>query len=104
MNPLVASRATVQQKSSPRDSREKTSQKENAAELTNRAVSELAIPLLQRETQLFQRRKSRLLTPDCLLLGADSWRVEFSSARLSQSFAHTPQGVQHWPGCRYIFS
>jgi hypothetical protein len=28
MNPLAASRATVQQKSSPRDSREKTSQKE----------------------------------------------------------------------------
>ena len=95
MNPLAASRATVQQKSSPEVLGRRLRKNKNAANLTNRAVSELAIPLLQQETQLFQRRKSRLLTPDCLPLGADSWRVESSSARLSQSFAHTLRGVQH---------
>jgi hypothetical protein len=80
--------------------------KKNAAELTNRAVSQLAIPLLQQETQLFQRlqRRNRLLTPDGWPLAVDSSKVESSSVRLSQSFAHTPQAVQRWPGCRYIFS
>ena len=66
MNPLAASRATVQQKSSPqRFSGEELRKNKNAADLTNRVVSELAIPLLQQETQLF-------LTPGCLLLGPGS--------------------------------
>ena len=92
---------TVQKKSSPERYLGKTA---TATKLELR--KEAAIPLLQQETQLFQllQRRNRVLMPDGWPLGAESWIVEFSSVRLSQSFAHTPQGVQHWPGCRYIFS
>jgi hypothetical protein len=80
-NLLAASRATVQQKSSPEILGRRLRKKKNAPELTNRAVTRLAIQLFQqeiqllsRETQLFQRRTNPLMKPDWLR--TDSWRRE----------------------------
>jgi hypothetical protein len=63
---MLAHAATVQQKSSPGVSREKTSQKKNDREFTNRA----AIQLFQPETQLL-RQGTPLLQQETLLLQPD---------------------------------
>jgi len=85
-------------KSSP-GLRKKASQKKYAAEFTSRAaVFQSAIETLQREIRLSHR--------DCILqrLRAPRLELELSPAGLSRSFVHTPQGVQHRPERRCIFS
>jgi hypothetical protein len=112
MNPLAASRATVQQKSSPDVLGRRLRKKKNGAELTNRAVTRPEIQLSRPAIQLFQPAIQLLQreiplpprSPLQRLLVVDWWVPDLLPAVWFRSFAHTPQGVRHWPECRYIFS
>ena len=75
-----------------------TRQEKEGHELTDSVTSRPEIPLFQREIPLSQL--GWLLQS----LWADSWQPDLPQARLFRSFARTPLGVRHSPGCRCICS
>jgi hypothetical protein len=119
--PPIKEAASVQQKSSPGGSGEDFAKKERADEFREKARSQA-----QRETLLFRQQTlvfqpgtptlqpgiplSQPGIPPLLgswffrLLQADSWQPGSPRAQLFRSFARTPQGARHRPGCRCIFS
>ena len=85
----------------PRSRSGEDPKKRTTPEFTNSAGTEQAI---QQETQL--QREIPLPRQDLFQssLRAEWWGLELSPERRFRSFAHTPRGARHRPGCRCIFS